>query len=176
MRVVSSVLLLTLTFSLVAYGFWYVQSDERDEESSSDQIWNDRWVQFLQEPQVCNGVLTTTGQARNGASVSYEATDSLPFVLYSRAELAPQPGFGIPSSVPPIAGFLEPLTGSEYYPSLDESDIVAEVLRTSQNGAFELEADWPEWLPDPRDVAFGVWGYRPEYGHDNIRLINVSKC
>ena len=149
---------------------------EGSEESASGQIRNDRWVGFSEEPQVCNGVLTAKGQAKNGAAVSYLSTNSLPFVLYREADLAPRPGFGISPSVPPIAGFLKPLTGSEYYPLLSTGDIVADVLLTPRGGSFELVADWPEWLPDPEDVAFGVWGYRPGYGEDNIRLITVSKC
>ena len=85
--------------------------------STSTQIWNDKWVEFTKNPQVCDGVLRFEGIAKDGASVSYGANSSLPFVLYRVAELAPRPGFVV-NSVPPIAGFLKPLTGREFYPSL----------------------------------------------------------
>ena len=150
-------------------------TDWSREGSSSTQIWNDKWVEFSEEPQVCDGVLTFEGTAKDGASVLYGANDSLPFVLYRRAELAPRPGFTV-RTIPPIAGFLEPPTGNEYYPSLDANDIVASTLRTSRNGEFRLVAEWPEWLPDPDKVALGVWGYRPNYGQDNIRLAEVEGC
>ena len=143
--------------------------------SSSIQIWNDKWVEFTEEPQVCNGILRFRGTAKDGASVSYGANDSLPFVLYREAELTPRPGFTV-HTVPPIAGFLEPPTGNAYYPSLDANDIVAYILRTSRSGEFQLVAEWPNWLPEPGKVALGVWGYRPAYGQDNIRLAGVEAC
>ena len=184
MRVILG-LLVTVALIAVPYGLWYAQS-EGIFESSLDtsmgmsertQVWGDEWVQFLQEPQVCRGVLTAKGRARNGASISYEATRSLPFVLYRKSELAPQLGFAASTvTVPPIAGFLKPLDGSSYYPSLEQTDIVATVLQTPTGGVFELVADWPTLLPDPGEVAFGVWGYRPDYGQDSIRLIRVSEC
>ena len=143
--------------------------------STSTQIWNDKWVEFTENPQVCDGVLRFEGLAKDGASVSYGSNSSLPSVLYREAELAPRPGFVV-NSVPPIAGFLKPLTGREFYPSLEPDDIVASVLRTSRDGEFELVADWPNWLPDPDRVALGIWGYRPDYGQDNIRLADVESC
>ena len=143
--------------------------------SSSAQIWNDKWVEFSEKPKVCNGVLRFKETAKYGAIVSYGANDSLPFVLYREAELAPRPGFTV-RTIPPIAGFLEPPTGNSYHPSLDANDIVASVLRTSRNGEFQLVAEWPNWLPDPGDVALGVRGYRPEYGQDNIRLAGAGAC
>ena len=184
MRVIPR-LLITLALIAIPYGLWYAQSegifdspiDGTVRMSERDQVWGDEWVRFVQEPQVCRGVLTVKGQARNGASISYEATNTLPFVLYRKSELAPRPGFAASTvAVPPIAGFLEPLTGSSYYPSLEPTDIVATMLQTPPSGAFELVADWPNWLPDPGEVAFGVWGHRPDHGQDSIRLIKVSEC
>lgn len=143
--------------------------------SSSTKIWNDKWVEFTEAPQVCSGVLRFKGIVKDGASVLYGASESLPFVLYREAELAPRPGFTV-HTVPPIAGFLEPPAENEYYPSLDANDIVASVLHTSRSGEFRLVAQWPNWLPDPDKVALGVWGYRPNYGQDNIRLASVESC
>lgn len=127
------------------------------------------------KPQVCNGVLRFNGIAKDGASVLYGANDSLPFVLYREVELAPSPGFAV-RTVATIAGFVEPPAANEYYPSLDAGNIVASVLRTSGSGEFQLVAEWPDWLPDPGKVAVGVWGYRPDYGLDNLRLAGVETC
>ena len=107
--------------------------------------------------------------------VSYHANDTLPFVLYREAELTPRPGF-TSRTTPTIAGFLEPPTGNAYYPSLDADHIVASVLVTPRNGEFRLTAEWPRWLPAPDKVALGVWGYRPGYGQDNIRLVGIESC
>ena len=145
-----------------------------DEEDLRDQTWGDRWVMFSQEPQVCRGILTAKGQPQNGASVSSDA-NVLPFVLYRRSALAPQFGYSA-AGVDAVAGFLRSLTGEEYYPSLRRADVVATVLRTNGSGEFELVSEWPTWLGDPGEIALGVWGYRPDYGADNLRLIKVSEC
>ena len=144
-------------------------------DSSSTQTWSNKWVEFTEKPQVCNGVLRFEGIAKDGASVLYGANDSLPFVLYREVELATSPGYTA-GTVPPIAGFVEPPEAGEYYPSLDVGNIVASVLFTSGSGEFRLVAEWPDWLPDPSKVALGVWGYRPDYGQDNIRLASVETC
>ncbi len=131
---------------------------------------------FAHKPHVCEGVLRVKGQPQNGASVSYGAADAAPFALYRRSELAPRHGYIAPPAVKPIVSFVEPLTGGEYYSHLDRNEVVADVLRTDGTDEFELVAEWPVWLVDPGAIAFGIWGYRPDYGLDNIRLIKVSAC
>lgn len=148
---------------------------DSDKEEATDQVWNDQWVSFSTKPHVCNGVLEFAGQARNGARVSYDANDTLPFVLYRKSDLSPS-FFGSSEPIDPIAGFLAPLTGGQYYTSLGPTDIVADTLVTASNGEFRVVADWPGRFSAPGDVALGVWGYRPNYGEDNIRLITVEAC
>ena len=151
------------------------ETDRDRGDSSSTQIWSDKWVEFTEKPQVCNGILRFEGIAKDGASVLYGANDSMTFVLYRKVELAPSPGFTV-RAVPAIAGFVEPPAANEYYPSLAADNIVASVLHTSDSGEFRLVSEWPDWLPDPGKVALGVWGYRPDYGQDNIRLTDVETC
>ena len=62
-----------------------------DEKVSETEMWDDKWVGFMSRPTVCNGVLETRGKAKNGAAVSYDATDVLPFILYREADM--KPGF-----------------------------------------------------------------------------------
>ena len=137
----------------------------------------DRWVSFTIKPHVCDGVLTFSGQAENGASVSYDANDTAPFGLYLNSELAPVPYFSaVDRAVDPIAGLLQPPPANSHYTDLDQTDIVATDARTDPDG-FTVVADWPEWLPAPDKVALGVWGFHPGYGEgDNIRLIRVEEC
>ena len=148
---------------------------EADRERAEDQIWDDRWVSLTTKPQVCDGVLRFSGQAENGASVSYQSTDTLPFVLYLRSELAPKSYFTGGDVVEPIAGLLQPPSSNSYYPDLDPTDIVATSAQTGPDG-FTVVADWPAWLPEPEKVALGVWGFRPGHGEDGIRLIRVDDC
>ena len=153
---------------------------ELGDEVASGQEWDDKWVVFSVRPHVCDGVLEFKGMARNGASISSGGSDSGIFALYKKADLAPRLGIAIPGEdegVDPIAGFLPPLTGREYYPSLDEIDIVADVLSTSRSGGFHLVAEWPDWLPEPDDVVLGVWGYSPDLREDDaLRLVHVDNC
>ena len=146
-----------------------------DGTSSLDQIWDDRYIEFERPPEECDGKLEFIGRTQNGAGVSADASGFMPFVLYRQSDLAPRPGF-IAETVDPIAGFLAPLTENEYYPPLPRTEIVALVLNTEQGGRFELLADWPSWLPEPDKVVIGVWGYRPNYGFDNLRLTAVEEC
>ena len=150
--------------------------DAGESEASTAYIWGDEWVGFIDRPTVCNGVLKTQGKAKNGAVVSYDATDVLPFVLYREADMKPGffGSFGAGGYADVIAGFIEPPpAGWEYH--LEQPETVATVLRTPPSG-FELVADWPEWAPEPEKTTFAVWGFRPGTGMDNIRLVNVETC
>ena len=142
--------------------------------SSPGQIWDERWIEFTEEPEVCDGVLRFKGMAKGGARVSYEANEFLPFVLYVKAELAPRPGFAL-RTVPPIMGFLQPMPDGSYYPPLDVYTIEADVLVTPRNGEFQMVGEWPSWR-QPGEIALGVWGYRPNDRQDNLRLAEVESC
>ena len=167
----------------IGYGVWYVQSEglfNGDEdtgetaagptptspatwgagpEAATGQIWDDKWVAFSVKPNVCDGVLRFEGQAKNGASVSYRAGDTMPFVLYRKSALAPVPIPFSAKTIDPIAGWLVPLGPGFSYTDLDPAEIVATTLRTDPSG-FTLVGDWPPWLK-PRDTVLGVWGYLP---------------
>lgn len=146
-----------------------------DSDEASGQEWGDKWVSFSLKPHVCGGVLEFRGMARNGARVSYSASHAVPFALYKKSALAPRPGIGW-GGVDPIAIFLRPLTGREYYPALSRDELVADVLVTPPSGEFRVVVGWPQWLQEPGDVALGVWGYRPDYGEDALRLSNIEGC
>lgn len=196
-------LLISALVSVAVYGIWYADSEgvldwgrdafqagqdsaststapttwESDDDAASGQEWSDKWVAFTLKPQVCNGLLEFRGVARNGARVSYQGSASAaPFALYKRSALAPRPGIGWAQGVDPIAIFLKPLFGNEQYPPMNRSYMVARILTTPLDGEFRAVVFWADWLPDHGEVALGVWGYRPDYGEDGLRLVNIEDC
>ncbi len=138
--------------------------------TASRQTWSDRWVEFSVEPHVCGRTLEFRGRARDGARVEYRAGAASPFSLYQESALGV--GFG---NVAPLAGYIQPAPAGSEYPPLPREQIVADFLTTT-SAEFRLKGGFPEWLGDPEDVVLGVWGTRPDYGLDGLRLIEVQAC
>ena len=144
--------------------------------SPSGQQWSDRWIVFSIEPRVCDGTLEFRGRARDGSRVEYGG-GFLPFLLYEEAALQPSLEAWVRPTVPSIAGYLKPAPPGSSYSGLSREQIIADILSTPRNGEFHLKGDYPAWLPDPEDVALGVWGTRPDYeGLDSLRLIELQQC
>jgi len=141
-----------------------------------NQQWSDRWIEFLVEPHVCNGILEFRGRAVDGSRVEYEASRYVPFTLYEEVDLQSSFEAWVRPAVPPIASYLKPAPPGTSYPGLPRHQIIADILSTPPSGEFHLRADYPAWLPDPENVALGVWGSRPEHEVDALRLIEVEEC
>ena len=150
---------------------WTMAEEVLEEEGmTTADIWGDEWINLTERPTVCNGVLRTKGRARNGAAVSYYANDTVPFVLYENRGFLERGGVDSP-----IAGFYRPLPAGEHYIDLDQTDIIATLVRMNL-GSFELVAEWPAWLPEPEKTTLGIWGFRPGHGGDLIRQVKVEEC
>ena len=173
LAVLAVILMAATTFS-----YSCIPSDTVGGEDTSDWISSDYFIQFTQEPTVCNRTLTAKGSTSNGAMFGSRQSSFLTFVIYRRSDSQSIYGFGI-GGVDPVLGFLEPLRGNQYYPSLDATDQVAKILRASSDDpTFELESKVPSYIADrPSDYLLGIWGYRnPTATYETLRTATLKSC
>ena len=150
--------------------------------NSAGQIWSDRWVEFTLGPEICQNVLTVQGHTRDGATLGDPYSGVNEFVIYRKSALASRSRLGandvLFSFNPPVLSFVAPAPSGTNYMGLPKDYQVARILRASRTNAdFKLVSRIPNSIAKkPEDFALGLWGFRPGYGSDGIRLATLERC
>ena len=142
------------------------------EISTEAFTWSERWIEFVEGPNLCGEILTVKGRARNNAVVGQLDDRLADFSIFRKSNLMVQPG-GSTIAVIPVLSFL-PI--DRYHPSSVFQ--FARRLSVSEDGkSFELVS----WVPakvseDPSDFAFGVHGKLPSGKFAVLRVAHLQVC
>ena len=156
----------------------------RDELAAlARQRWSDGYVMFVEEPRVCDGLLSFVGSTQQDANLGSGMYSA--FTLYQSADLKPKRvyaydggGLGVAPPVAPVLSIHEPIPGGRFYYPSSGRKVVAQSYVTRGLSHFEVTTSLPKRITNhPEGYVLGVWGSLR--GHRNVyllRLINLQRC
>lgn len=155
-----------------------IQEMGTEEYNVSQFVWSNRYVEFITEPTVCDGILTFRGETVGDAIMGDAAEGLSEFSIYRLADTQrTRRGFG--RVVDPILSFLRrPPPGQSYGVLPTKYKVAAELVVSPESPTFYLRSGVPSWINEsPDQYVLGIWGFRQPTGeYETLRSIRLKSC